>query len=126
MENRTRRKITPLNAMLTTNPTNPIKRRRTIAKTKEPTTFPFVWLYGRVEELSGKEKEKFGVLLHSNKGRRKHARHCSLCGLPKPIEYRKTSDGNSSVICRDCAVQYCKSVLDLQQSGKLDISEEKK
>ena len=98
------RRISTCNAMLSCKATKDTKKGISSSKTKELILFPFEWLYGTVIKLSEEEKKKLDLPIGNGKGHKKQKKHCQLCGLPKPIEYRKTSDGNSSVICRDCAV----------------------
>jgi superfamily II helicase len=82
---------------------------------KEPITFPFSWQYGTVEELSEEEKKEVNMLRHQ--GRKQYKKPCSLCGEEGVLEYRKTSDNNSSLICKNCAEKYVLSALTLQQNG---------
>lgn len=69
--------------------------------------FPFKWQYGKIVELSQHEKEEF------NRPRRAHHKRyqkgCVLCGEQGAIEFRKMSNGNSSLICRECAEKYVHS-----------------
>jgi len=78
--------------------------------------YPFSWRYGRIEKLCEEKKAKFAKPIEN--GKKRHYRHCQLCGLPKSIEYRKICDGNSSLLCESCANNYCLSAIKLQQSKK--------
>jgi hypothetical protein len=74
---------------------------------KETITFPFEWKYGRITELSKREKEEVNKVKHQS--RKQYKKPCSLCGEEGILEYRKVSDGNSSLICKLCAEKYVRN-----------------
>ncbi|MCK4347013.1 MAG: hypothetical protein KAW47_00205 [Thermoplasmatales archaeon] len=79
---------------------------------KEPITFPFSWQYGEIVELSEKEKIEVNRLRHQ--GRKSYQKPC-VCGEEGVLEYRKTSDGNSTLLCEPCCKLYIASAIKLQQ-----------
>lgn len=82
-------------------------QQQTLEKIYEDISFPFKWRYGKIVELSGQEKEEL------NRTRRYHRKMyrkpCALCGTEGIIEFRKKSNNNYSLICRDCAEEYVRS-----------------
>jgi len=83
---------------------------------KQAIEFPWEWKYGRIEELSEREKNEFNQI---QKNSRKHYRKpCSLCGEEGVIEYRKVSDGNPSLICKRCAEKYVESAKRIMLKNK--------
>ena len=88
-----------------------------VAKLKEPNIFPFEWRYGIIEELSKSEKNKVNILI----GKKQYRKTCPICGNGSNLEYRKVSDGNSSLLCKSCAEQYVLSALKLLSGKRGDV-----
>ena len=86
-----------------------------VAKPEEPITFLFSWLYGEIVELSEEEKSEVNSVRHQ--GKKSYQKPCSLCGEEGILGYRKTSDGNSCLICKNCAEKYVNSAITLQLNG---------
>ena len=82
---------------------------------KEPITFPFSWQYGEIVELSEKEKNEVNRMRYQ--GKKSYQKPCSVCGEEGHLQFRKTSDNNSSLICESCAEKYVSSALNLQVNG---------
>ena len=88
-------------------------------KSKESTNFtikdkiPFRWRYGKIVELSEEEKAEVNRIRHQS--RRQYQKPCSVCGEEGVLEYRKTSDGNSTLLCEPCCESYIASAIKLQQ-----------
>ena len=101
---------------------NPIEATREVSAFATPHTknYPFKWQYGTIEELNEEEKTEVNIPL-TNGTRKKHFRHCQLCGEPGKIEFRKESDGNTCLLCRSCAEDYARKALwlttSMQQKG---------
>jgi ribosomal protein L37E len=69
--------------------------------------FPFQWQYGKIVELTNKEKEDVN---HTKRYRNKlYKKSCALCGFEGTIEFRKKSNNTYSLICRECAESYVRS-----------------
>lgn len=96
-------------------------------KSKESTNFtikdkiPFRWWYGKIVELSEEEKAAINRIRHQS--RRQYQKPCSVCGEEGVLEYRKTSDGNSTLLCEPCCKSYIASAIKLQQ--KMEEKNEK-
>ncbi len=76
-------------------------------------TFPFSWKFGTVVELLNEEKAN----INRPRGRKNQYKICTICGgNGGELRYRKTSDGNSCLICEDCAVQYILSAIRLSHA----------
>jgi hypothetical protein len=83
-----------------------------------PVRFPFDWRYGKIVELSETEKIEVNTSI-TNGTRKHHFRHCQLCskGGEGVIQYRKTSDGNASLLCKECAEKYVRNAKELKKRG---------
>jgi superfamily II helicase len=87
-----------------------------VAKPEEPITFPFSWLYADIVELPEEEKNEINKVRHH--GRKHYQKTCAICGKEGNLQFRKTSDGNSScLICNPCAEKYVNSAIKLQLNG---------
>jgi hypothetical protein len=88
------------------------------AKIKEGKRAFFTWKYGRIEELSEEEKIEYNRL-QRNGTHKHHFRHCQLCGQGGEgvIQYRKFSDGNASLLCKECAEKYVRNEKELKKRG---------
>lgn len=76
---------------------------------------PFRWRYGRITSLSEEEKAE----VNQPRGRRQQYKNCCICGCNGgTLAYRKESDGNSCLICEDCAISYVLSAIKLQQKWR--------
>lgn len=103
-------------ATKTTIPTQSIKEEG-VANYEGKITFPFIWQYGVITELSREEKERINRLMQI--GRKSYHKICALCGgNGGNIKFRKESDGNSCLICRECAEKYCASALRVEEKMK--------
>ena len=71
---------------------------------KEAITFPFSWKYAEITEIAEEEKNEVNRIRHQ--GKKRYKKPCALCGEEGHIEFRKLSDGNSSLICKRCAEKY--------------------
>jgi hypothetical protein len=74
---------------------------------KETISFPCEWKYATITALSEEEKNEVNRVRHQ--GRKQYQKPCSLCGEEGHTEFRKISDGNSSLICKPCAENYVRS-----------------
>jgi len=74
---------------------------------KETINFPFEWNYATITALSEEEISEANRVRHQ--GIKRYQKPCSLCGEEGYIEFRKVSDGNSSLICKRCAEKYVRS-----------------
>jgi hypothetical protein len=73
-------------------------------------TFPFSWPYGTITALSDAEKEE--VNHERRSGQKQYYKPCSLCGgNGGKLAYRKVSDGNACLLCRECAERYVENAL---------------
>lgn len=88
----------------------PLALQGRVAKFEAPLEdikFPFRWQYGRITELSQKDREDLNMK-HAN-GRKIpfcERRHCDLCDS-LGITHRKKSDGTTtSLLCSNCAKDY--------------------
>jgi hypothetical protein len=88
------------------------------AKVEEPVSFPFRWKYGTVTALTAEEVEEYNAK-RANGIRRQHYKHCQQCGEGGPgiIQFRKTSDGNASLLCKECAEKYVRNAKELKKRG---------
>lgn len=78
---------------------------------KEAISFPFEWKYGEITELSKIEKDEVNKVRHFHG--KTYRKSCNLCGVEGDISFRKVSDGNPCLICRECAEKYVESAIKL-------------
>jgi len=78
-------------------------------------SFPFEWRYGHIRKLTREEKNEANKERHQ--GKKHYQKPCVLCGEEGHIEFRKVSEGNSSLICESCAEQYVLSATRLMEKG---------
>lgn len=93
---------------------NPIRTppEEGVANYEGKITFPFEWRYGMIKLLSEEEK----ATVNQPRGRKRYHKPCALCGgNGGHLEYRKVSDGNSSLLCEFCAEAYVRSALNLAE-----------
>jgi len=79
---------------------NPAKRVNESTGVK----FPFRWAYAKIKKLSDTECEELNRVMHYH--RKPYQKPCSLCGVEGAIAFKKTSNGNVSLICEQCAKKY--------------------
>jgi hypothetical protein len=80
------------------------------ANCEEQIRFPFSWPYGTITALSDAEKEE--VNRERRSGQKRYYKFCSLCGgNGGKLAFRKVSDGNACLLCRECAERYVKNAL---------------
>lgn len=96
------------------------KKNIALDRTYETISFPFKWEYAKIVELSQEEKEEL------NRPRRYHKKMykkpCALCGEQGVIEFKKKSNGNVSIICRECAEEYVRNAKAIQKGRKHEVT----
>jgi len=89
---------------------HPIIMEAGCSKSEAAITFPFSWPYGTITELSDAENAE--VNRERRSGQKRYYKPCSLCdGNGGKLAYRKVSDGNACLLCRECADRYAKNAL---------------
>ena len=91
--------------------------KNAIVGTNETTNikFRFKWEYAIITKLTDEELVQINRTRHYH-GKR-YRKPCSLCAEEGTIEYRKTSGGNSLLICKECAENYAQRANQLVKMG---------